>query len=147
MKVVIKNGGWLALLRRWVKFHMVGLMGMCVQLAVLPLLKSGLSLNYLAATILAVEAAVLHNFAWHEKYTWRDRASLDYREAANRLLRFNLTTGMVSILGNVLIMRFLVGQEHMPYMMANVAAIGSCSVLNFLCSEVIVFRKAATAAD
>lgn len=29
--------------------------------------------------------------------------------------------------------------------MANIIAISCCSILNFLCSEVIVFRKAATA--
>lgn len=143
MKVVIRNSGWLALLQRWIKFHMVGLMGMMVQLAVLPLLKSGLGLDYMPATVLAVEAAVLHNFAWHEKFTWKDRASLHYREVIRRLLRFNLTTGMISIVGNVLIMRFLVGQEHFPYMVANIIAIGCCSVANFLCSEIIVFRKAA----
>jgi putative flippase GtrA len=145
VKFVIQGGGWLPLLRRWIKFHMVGLMGMCVQLMVLPLLKSGAGLNYLPATVLAVETAVLHNFAWHEKFTWRDRASVHYSEVVKRLLRFNLSTGMVSILGNVLIMRYLVGQQRIPYMMANIIAIGCCSVLNFLCSEVIVFRKPATA--
>ncbi len=143
MKVVIRTGGWFSLLQRWVKFHMVGLMGMCVQLSVLPLLKSGLGLDYLPATVLAVEAAVLHNFAWHEKFTWGDRASVHYSEVVKRLLRFNLTTGMISILGNIFIMRFLVGQEHLPYMIANIIAIGCCSVLNFLCSEIIVFRKTA----
>jgi len=141
VKVVIRSSGWLALLQRWVKFHMVGLMGMCVQLMVLPLLKTGLGLDYLPATVLAVEAAVLHNFAWHEKYTWKDRASLHYTDVLKRLLRFNLTTGMISMVGNVVIMKFLVGQEHLPYMMANIIAIGCCSILNFLCSEVIVFRK------
>jgi putative flippase GtrA len=145
VKVIIRAGGWLALLRRWIKFHMVGLMGMGVQLAVLPLLKSGLGLHYLPATVLAVETAVLHNFAWHEKFTWRDRASVHYSEVVRRLLRFNLTTGMVSIVGNLVIMRFLVGEENFPYMMANIVAIGCCSILNFLCSEVLVFRKAATA--
>jgi len=143
VKVVIRTGGWFALLQRWVKFHMVGLMGMCVQLTVLPLLKSGLGLDYLPATIVAVEAAVLHNFAWHEKFTWRDRASVHYKEVIKRLLRFNLTTGMISMVGNVVIMKFLVGSEHFPYMMANIVAIGCCSVANFLCSEVIVFRKKA----
>ena len=143
MKVVIRAGGWIALLQRWIKFHMVGLMGMVVQLTVLPLLKSGLGLNYVPATILAVEAAVLHNFAWHEKFTWRDRSSVHYSEVLKRLARFNLTTGMISIVGNVVIMKFLVGQEHLPYMMANIIAIGCCSVANFLCSEVIVFRKVA----
>jgi putative flippase GtrA len=147
LKVVIRGSGWLTLLQRWIKFHMVGLMGMCVQLAFLPLLKSGLGLDYLPATVLAVEAAVLHNFAWHEKFTWRDRASVHYSEVVKRLLRFNLSTGMVSIVGNVVIMRYLVGQQHLPYMMANIAAIGCCSILNFLCSEVIVFRKSATAVE
>jgi putative flippase GtrA len=141
VKVVIRTGGWLALLQRWVKFHMIGLMGMCVQLIVLPLLKSGLGLNYLPATVLAVEAAVLHNFAWHEKYTWKDRASVDFANVVKRLLRFNLTTGMISMVGNVAIMRFLVGQQYLPYMMANIIAIGCCSVANFLCSEIIVFRQ------
>ena len=145
MKVIIRAGGWLTLLQRWIKFNMVGLMGMGVQLTVLPLLKSGFGFDYLLATVLAVETAVLHNFAWHEKFTWRDRASMHYSEVVKRLLRFNLTTGMVSIVGNVVIMRFLVGQEHFPYMMANIVAIGCCSILNFLCSEVLVFRKAATA--
>ena len=145
MKVVIRQSGWLALLQRWIKFHMVGLVGMCVQLTVLPLLKSGFGLDYMPATVLAVETAVLHNFAWHEKFTWRDRASVHYSEVIKRLLRFNLTTGMVSIVGNIVIMRFLVGQERFPYMMANVIAIACCSILNFLCSEVIVFRKPATA--
>ena len=145
VKVVIRNSSWLALLQRWIKFHMVGLMGMCVQLTLLPLLKSGFGLDYMPATVLAVEAAVLHNFAWHEKFTWRDRASVHYSEVIKRLLRFNLTTGMVSMVGNVVIMKWLVGGYKLPYMMANIIAIGCCSVLNFLCSEVIVFRKAAPA--
>ena len=145
LKLVIRNSSWFALLQRWIKFHMVGLVGMCVQLTVLPLLKSGFGLDYMPATILAVEAAVLHNFAWHEKFTWRDRASVHYSQVVKRLLRFNLTTGMVSIVGNVVIMKFLVGQYKVPYMMANITAIGCCSILNFLCSEVIVFRKAAPA--
>ena len=90
MKVVIRKSGWLTLLQRWIKFHTVGLMGMCVQLTMLPLLKSGFGLDYLPATVLAVEAAVLHNFAWHEKFTWKDRASLHYNDVVKRLLRFNL---------------------------------------------------------
>ena len=60
---------------RWWKFNAVGAMGIVVQLAVLSVLKSGLGMNYLAATALAVEATVVHNFFWHERYTWADRAS------------------------------------------------------------------------
>ena len=145
MKVVIRSGRWIALANRWLKFHMVGLMGMVVQLCTLPLLKSGLGLNYQLATALAVEAAVLHNFAWHERYTWKDRCSVHFGDVVRRLLRFNLTTGMISIVGNLVIMRVLVGTYQVPYLMANIVAIGCCSVLNFLASDLIVFRKRAAA--
>jgi putative flippase GtrA len=141
LKVVIRSDGWIALAKRWLKFHMVGLMGMCVQLCTLPILKSGLGIDYLPATALAVEAAVLHNFAWHERFTWKDRCSVRFSDMLRRLFRFNLTTGMISIVGNILIMRYLVGSHHMPYLMANIIAIGCCSILNFLASDLFVFRK------
>src|SRR5438552_13002172 len=43
--------------------------GIGVQLAVLTILKSGFALNYLSATALAVEAAILHNFLRSEEHT------------------------------------------------------------------------------
>jgi putative flippase GtrA len=55
--------------RRWFKFNSVGAIGVGVQLAVLTLLAGQLGVNYLVATALAVETAVLHNFVWHEKWT------------------------------------------------------------------------------
>jgi len=111
-----------------------------VQLAVLGILNGVLKLDYLAATALAVEAAVLHNFLWHERFTWADRASVTRRQALLRLVRFNLTTGAVSILGNLLLMRLLVGLAHLPALVANLVSIAGCSLLNFLLSEYIVFR-------
>jgi putative flippase GtrA len=56
--------------RVWLKFNTVGLIGIGVQLFVLALLKSGLGMNYLLATTIAVEIAVIHNFIWHERWTW-----------------------------------------------------------------------------
>jgi putative flippase GtrA len=43
------------------------------QLLILIVLKTGLGLDYLVATALAVEAAVVHNFLWHQRFTWIDR--------------------------------------------------------------------------
>ena len=61
------------------KFNLVGALGIAVQLTVLLGLKSGLHLNYLLATALAVETAVVHNFLWHERYTWADRVQPSWR--------------------------------------------------------------------
>ena len=64
------------LIARWLKFNAVGLMGVGVQLAMLVVLASGLRIDYLPATALAVETAILHNFLWHERYTWADRTQI-----------------------------------------------------------------------
>jgi putative flippase GtrA len=136
-----------SLLVRWCKFNFVGGIGIGVQFAALFLLKGVLQVNYLAATAIAVEAAVLHNFVWHERFTWADRAKFPVagqpaksRQSA-RLLRFHLSNGAVSIVGNVALMKVLVGQAHMNYLGANAIAITACSLANFLVSETWVFER------
>jgi putative flippase GtrA len=132
------------LVGRWIRFNFVGLLGVGVQLAALAALKSGLGLGYLTATALAVETAVLHNFVWHERFTWKDRSKGGARAVALRLLRFHLGNGLISILGNLALMRVLTGWLRWHYMPANLAAIAVCSLLNFLVSERYVFRITAS---
>lgn len=127
--------------RRWLKFNAVGVLGFLVQIAALALFVSGLRMNYLLATALAVETAALHNFVWHEHYTWRDRTRQSPGGALGRLVRFNLTTGALSIAGNVVLMRVLVGRLRVPYLAANVLAIVACSVANFAASHWLVFGR------
>ena len=61
--------------QRWWRFNAVGVLGFVVQLGVLGLCAHALHWDYLLATALAVEAALLHNFFWHERYTWADRTA------------------------------------------------------------------------
>jgi putative flippase GtrA len=123
---------------RWLKFNAVGAGGIAVQLAALAALKSGLQLDYLSATALAVEAAVIHNYLWHKRFTWADRTG---GGSWFRFAKFNLTTGLFSILGNVLLMRALVGGAHVNYFLANVVTIATCSVINFVVSDRFVFEE------
>jgi putative flippase GtrA len=133
------KGVWRTTAVRWLTFNAVGALGIAVQLAVLLGLKTGLHLSYLLATALAVEAAVVHNFLWHERHTWADRVQPSWRRSLPRLLRFNLTTGGVSIAGNLALMKVMVGWGHLNYLVANGLAIAVCSVVNFLLSDRIVF--------
>jgi putative flippase GtrA len=137
---------WGCLVRRLLKFHMVGAIGIGVQLCFLFLFRTVLQLNYLLATALAVECAVLHNFLWHEHFTWSDRKD-GSRGLMRRLWRFNLSTGLISIVGNLLLMRLLVGTLHLQYMVANLFAIGSCSLANFFASDRMVFQPEWTSKD
>jgi len=123
---------------RYLRFNAVGAGGIVVQLAVLTLLKSGLELNYLLATALAVEGAIVHNYLWHERFTWLDRPT---GNAWLRFSKFNLTTGMFSIAGNVLLMRCFVTALHLHYLLANVLTIATCSLMNFLVSDRFVFEE------
>ena len=126
---------------RWWKFNLVGMIGIGVQFTALFLLKGVLGFNYLFATALAVVAAVVHNFVWHEQFTWSDRVRSSWRHSLPRLMRFNLTNGAVSIVGNLALMKVMVGGGHMNYLLANAIAIALCSVANFLVSEQWVFEK------
>ncbi|HTZ81973.1 MAG TPA: GtrA family protein [Candidatus Acidoferrales bacterium] len=135
-----RPGAHTSILVRWCKFNVVGGIGIGVQFAALFFLRSILGFNYLLATAVAVEAAVIHNFVWHEQFTWSDRVESSWRRSLPRLLRFNLTTGAVSILGNLALMKILVGEGHMNYLLANGIAIAVCSIANFLVSEEWVFE-------
>lgn len=132
---------------RWLKFNAVASLGIGVQLAVLGTLKNGFHLNYLLATALAVEAAVVHNFLWHERYTWADRVKPSWRKSLPRLLRFNLTNGGVSIAGNLALMKLMVDLGHLNYLVANGVAIVLCSLANFLVSEHWVFEEDASTSE
>ncbi len=124
--------------RAW-RFYLVGGLGIAVQLGMLAALTHA-GLDYVAATALAVEAAVVHNFLWHERYTWSDRRSHSAGAEALRLVKFNATTGLVSIAGNLLLMRLLVGEAEFTPVLANMVTIASCSLVNFLVSDRAVFR-------
>ncbi len=118
---------------RWLKFNLVGAIGIGVQLCCLALLKSWM--NYLAATALAVEIAVLHNFVWHEKFTWHERYNTKDRPGGTRerwlrLLRFHLGNGAVSVLGNMGLMWLFVGRLHMKDVLVANATSPSPSALS-----------------
>jgi putative flippase GtrA len=137
---------WGDLVRRLLKFHMVGAVGIGVQLCFLFLFKTVLHFNYLLATGLAVECAVVHNFLWHEHYTWADRRE-NSTGLLRRLLRFNLSTGLISIVGNLVLMRLLVGSLHLQYMVANLLTIGACSLANFFATDRMVFQPELSTKD
>jgi putative flippase GtrA len=126
--------------RRWLKFNAVGGIGIGVQLAALAIFRSLLHLDYLLATVLAVETAVLHNFLWHERFTWADRPATRFRRSVVRLVRFNASNGLVSILGNLLLMRVLLGTLGMQSFVANLIAIAASSLVNFLLSDCFMFH-------
>jgi len=103
-------------------------------------LTSGLKMGYLPATAIAVEIAILHNFFWHQRWTWANRIRSCNSGFSHRFLGFHLANGALSIAGNIVLMRFFVEEFGMKYLVANALAIALCSVFNFLAGDRLVFR-------
>ena len=122
---------------RWGRFNLVGAVGMAVHLAVLAVLNRLAPGHYLYASAPAVELTVLHNFAWHLRYTWRDRR--DDSALLAQLMRFHVSNGLVSMAGNLVLMRVFVQEGHVPLLAANAIAILCCSIANFLTGDCWAF--------
>ncbi|MBV6431913.1 MAG: hypothetical protein IANPNBLG_02046 [Bryobacteraceae bacterium] len=117
------------------RFNAVGLAGIAVQLAALKLFHDFLGLHYLWATGLAVETAVIHNYYWHRRWTWAEREC-----PGTRFPRFQYTTGVVSILGNLFGMRMMACFPGIPLLGANLLTVGVLYLFNWLAADRYVFR-------
>jgi len=127
----------------WIKFNVIGVLGFALQAGVLFVLTHTTHrISYLTATALAVELAVLNNFVWHQLWTWSDRPATTVAEKLRRLVKFNITTGLVSIFGNLVFMSILVGRFGLAIVLANLISVLACSLLNFILADRIAFNLA-----
>ncbi len=125
---------------RPVRFVGVGLMGFVLQVTALHALTAWAGLPYLPATILAVEIAILHNFVWHQRWTWPARTE-GARVRLSRLARFNGISALVSIVGNVGLTGLLVEVGGFPVLLANLAAVASLSLVNYAALDRWIFAR------
>ena len=129
------------LLARFGKFNLVGLLGTALQLLLLYVLTKRFHTSVVSATPVAVEIVVLHNFAWHERFTWRDRQLKSLRQWAARLWRFHAGNGLTSLLGNTVLAYCLVERLKVPVLPSAIAAILVCSLVNFFLADRWVYTS------
>ena len=128
---------------RLARFNAVGALGVGVQLTTLWVLVELWGAGYGPATAIAVGCAVVHNFAWHQRWTWGDRRTYG-AAAVLTFLRFAGTNGLVSMAGNLVVMMLLVGGAGVNPVIANAMAIGSTGLVNFATSHLFVFERASS---
>jgi putative flippase GtrA len=126
---------------RFGRFNLVGLMGAALQLVLLYLLVERFGLSGVVAAPIAVETTVLHNFFWHERFTWRDRGNVEFRQRAVRLWRFHAGNGLISLAGNTLLTYYLSHQLQAPPLASAVTAIALCSPINFLVADFWIYKE------
>jgi dolichol-phosphate mannosyltransferase len=127
-------------IKKWLRFNTIGIMGTGLQLLLIFFLRTFFQLNYLLATLIAVQCSLIHNFFWHQRWTWKNSVTHGKRESFQRFLKFNSTTGTISMMGNLGFTSILVQAVHLPYLVCNILAIGGCNVLNFVLANNFAFQ-------
>ena len=122
---------------RWLRFNLVGVLGFALQTTVLFVLVRCVGLAAPAAVTVAVLAAVSHNFFWHEHFTWPD---LPRESRFRRWLTFHLSTGILSVMGNVGVTMIVANGTGLPVVASNVVAVAIVSTMNYWVSDRWIFR-------
>ena len=130
----------MTLLKRFTRFNVVGALGIAVQLACVAALVHGGGVDPVTATAAGVMAAIVHNFAWHVRWTWRDRA-IARSAVADVFTRFVAANGAVSLIGSVALMPILAGVLGLPAIPANLVTIAACGLVNFHLGDRIFERQ------
>jgi dolichol-phosphate mannosyltransferase len=128
--------------RRYVQFCMVGGSGVFVDMGVLFLLASPMSLgwNISLAKVLAAETAIINNYTWNDLWTFRGRSARGWRGWLSGLGRFNLVC-VAGIGWSVLLLNAGVYGLGLNLYVANGAAIVLVSLWNFWLSERFAWKK------
>lgn len=126
------------ILVRFIKFSVVGLTGVAVNMGFLALFKEIFAIPIWLASVLAIELSILSNFALNDLWTWRDR---HHRNFFGRIWRYHLSVGLTAYGLNypiLLLLKYLVGT---PYLLANFVGIALASVANFLINHFWTYGK------
>lgn len=119
---------------RFLRFAVVGAGGVVVDMAALFILSDPQMLGWglTRSKLLAAELAIVHNFLWHDFWTFGDvaRRQPGNRRRLKRLVKFNLICGAGLIL-NVLLLNLFFNALGFNRYLANLLAIALVTVWNF----------------
>ncbi|WP_313898042.1 glycosyltransferase [Nodosilinea sp. LEGE 07298] len=121
-------------MQRFLRFGLVGLSGVVVDMVILYLLHSTLGLPLTRSKIVAAEVAIINNFIWNDAWTFADVSMLQRGWSARlkRFLKFNLVC-LAGLVLNVLVLNVvynLVFGQRWAYL-ANLVAIAIVTFWNF----------------
>ncbi|MCX7596493.1 MAG: glycosyltransferase [Fischerella sp.] len=119
---------------RFMRFGLVGLSGVFVDMAVLYLLSdpTTLGLPLTRSKILAAEIAIFNNFLWNDAWTFADVSMQQraWRQRLKRFLKFNLIC-LAGLVLNVLVLNLVFNFIIHNRYIANLIAIAIATIWNF----------------
>ena len=130
---------------RFVRFALVGLSGVVVDMGLLFLLSDPRTLGWglTRSKVLAAEAAIVNNFVWNDRWTFRDLVPDEHtwHAARRRFLQFNaICLGGLAL--NVLLLNVMFNLLHVNRYVANAVAIVCVTGWNYLLNRALSWRSA-----
>jgi len=118
-------------LLRFVKFCLVGLSGVLVNMGLLWLLTEFAGLFYLLSAAISIETSILSNFTLNDYFTFRDRRSPTLKSFLSRLVRFNLVS-LAGLALNMGVLWLLTEVFGVYYLLSNLCGIVVATLWNYL---------------
>ncbi|MFM7405975.1 MAG: glycosyltransferase [Cuspidothrix sp.] len=117
---------------RFIRFGVVGLSGVFVDLTVFHLMRTVINLGLTRSTMLSAEVAILNNFLWNDLWTFGDisRKQMGNRQRFKRFLKFNMVC-LAGIIIQTLVVNFLFNSLGMNQYLAKLVAIAVATIWNF----------------
>ena len=122
---------------RILKFGIVGLSGVLVNMGVLYALTEQIGVFYLISSVIAIEASILSNFTLNNLWTWKDRKS---GHVIHRVIRYHAAAGITAITVNWFLLLIFTEIAGVHYLLSNIIGIGCGMVSNFLLNDLWTFR-------
>jgi dolichol-phosphate mannosyltransferase len=113
--------------KRFIKFCIVGITGVGVNLGLYLLLTRGLLVFYLLSSAIAIEVSILSNFTLNNFWTFRGRASQTFLQ---RMIRFNLICIAGAII-NITVLAVLHGRFGFSDVVSQLIGIGAATLWNY----------------
>ena len=124
---------------RLLKFGAVGLSGVAVNSGLLWLLATYTHLPFYLCSLLAIETSIMTNFLLNDRWTWADKRR---GSMLNRLLKYNASTAFSSIFITMTMLLLFKEWLGLPFMIANLIAIGCGTLFNFLANHYYTYGEA-----
>jgi dolichol-phosphate mannosyltransferase len=132
---------------RLLRFTVVGMLGLCVDMAVFFLLSDPRTLGFglTRSKLAAAELAIINNFLWNDGWTFRDviGGQPGIRHKLLRFAKFNTVCGIGLVL-NVVFLNVQFNIFHMNRYVANLLAIGAVAAWNIWLNFMLGWRDTGT---
>ncbi len=125
----------LGLSPRFLRFGVVGFMGVGVNLTLLFVLTAWAHFFYLISAGMAVEAAILSNFLLNYRWTWGDRRG----SALRCMFKFH-SVSLVGLAVNLGVLAALTQGTHLHYLLSDFLGVGLATVWNFYANDLWTFH-------